>query len=88
MQPKSFDGVTFNEARDGTRLKSQMERVREMMQSGIWYKLSHLVMWCGGTEASISARIRDLRKPRFGGHTISRRHIAGGTWEYRMEVAR
>lgn len=36
------------------------------------------------SESGISARIRDLRKPEFGGHTIERRARSGNLYEYRM----
>lgn len=35
------------------------------------------------SEAGLSARIRDLRKPQYGGHTIVRRKN-GSLWEYRL----
>ncbi len=37
---------------------------------------------------TISARIRDLRKPQFGGHTVHRRPVAGkpGLYQYRLEL--
>lgn len=36
------------------------------------------------SESTISARIRDLRKPQHGGHTIKRRTRHGQTCEYWM----
>lgn len=36
------------------------------------------------SESTISARIRDLRKPHYGGHTIKRRTRHGQTSEYWM----
>jgi hypothetical protein len=39
------------------------------------------------TETGISARLRDLRKPKFGGYTVEiRRRSDGGLWEYRLVV--
>lgn len=32
--------------------------------------------------AGVSARIRDLRKVRNGGHMVQRRRRSEGTWEY------
>lgn len=37
------------------------------------------------SEATISARIRDLRKQKFGGRTIHRRSRGGQTYEYWLE---
>ncbi len=39
------------------------------------------------TETGISARLRDLRKPKFGGYVVeSKRRFDGGLWEYRLVV--
>lgn len=39
------------------------------------------------SESACSARIRDLRKPQFGGFIVNSRPRAGCTaWEYRVEV--
>jgi hypothetical protein len=39
------------------------------------------------SESAVSARIRDLRKPQFGGYTVKSRPRQGCTaWEYRIEV--
>lgn len=38
------------------------------------------------SESTISARIRDLRKPQYGDHTIHRRTRHGHTREYWMVV--
>lgn len=82
-----FDGETFEAERDGKRLGSQLERVRDAMRDGQWWTLIDLAMECGGSEASVSARLRDLRKPKFGNHIIERQYVKDGLWQYRM-VAR
>lgn len=81
-QPR--DGATYDDTRDRTRLNAQHLRVYEAIKIGGWYTLRALAMLTGDGEASISARLRDFRKPRFGGHTVERRHIEGGLWEYRL----
>jgi len=35
-------------------------------------------------EASASAHLRSLRKDRFGGHTVNRRHVREGLFEYQL----
>lgn len=82
-----FDGATFNQERDGDRLAGQLGAVYEVLSDGRWHKATELERRVGSNWASINARIRDLRKPRFGGHKIARRNVGGGLWEYRMEVA-
>lgn len=82
-----FDGITFDKDLDGERLSGQLLRVFNQMRDGRWYTLSYLATLCGGSEAGVSARIRDLRKARFGGHLIERRRRGdqkGGLWEYRL----
>jgi hypothetical protein len=74
---------------DGARIASLLERVKAHMLSGAWYTLDELASLVGGSEAGISARIRDLRKPQFGGYNIQRRRRAmgpakGGLHEYRL----
>lgn len=80
-----FDGETYDRERDFERLSSLLGRVHEVMSDGMWYTLNMLRNRCGGTEASLSARVRDLRKAKFGGHTVIRRYIKNGLWEYMLE---
>ena len=84
--PLHFDGETYSAAEDGERLATQLRRVYQAFRSGEWWTLARLAKYVGGSEAGVSARIRDLRKERFGGHLIDRRRIpdSRGLWEYRM----
>ena len=81
-----FDGATYDPIQDGPRLSSQLERVRKAMSDGKWHSLHELVISCGGTEASISARIRDLRKTKFGGLDVVRIRADKGLWLYRVKA--
>ncbi len=83
-QRPAFDGSTYDASRDGGRLYAQLYRVRELMADGCWHSLAALSAAAGDPEASISARIRDLRKPKFGGHLVERRYVSSGLWEYRL----
>jgi hypothetical protein len=80
----AFDGDTYNSKRDHKRLKRQLDSVHELMRDGQWRSLRTIADLCGGSEASISARLRDLRKVKYGGLTVERRHAVGGIWEYRV----
>lgn len=82
-----FDGWTYDPDRDHDRLNQLLGRVEAQVADGRWYTLHELALLAGGSEASVSARLRDLRKPKFGGHTIERRYIADGLWEYRFTRA-
>lgn len=79
-----FDGRTYDPALDGERLGTQLDRVRDMLlgHRGEWFTLSELQSIAGGSEAGVSARLRDLRKERNGGHDVRGRRRSGGTWEY------
>jgi len=54
------------------------------MRDGNWRTLPQIHAATGEPEASISAQLRHLRKERFGGHTVNRRHIENGLFEYQL----
>lgn len=83
-----FDGETYSPSRDKHRLKGQLKAVYEAMQDGKWHSLQGLALSIGAPEASISARLRDLRKDKFGGFTVKRRNLGGGRWNYCMEESK
>ncbi len=78
-----FDGAALTVA-DGARLASQLDRVKALMLDSRWRTLGAIRAAVGGTEQSVSARLRDLRKPRFGAFTVERRRVAEGLFEYRV----
>jgi hypothetical protein len=81
-----FDGATFNRDRDENRLRRQLDAVRRSMLSGGWWTLARLATAAQGSEASVSARLRDLRKQKFGAYDIERRYVANGVWEYHLRM--
>jgi len=81
----AFDGSTYEPQSDYSRLTGQLARVRAFMADGKWWGLATLAIAAGGTEASVSARLRDLRKSKYGSHIIDRRRIGtSGLFQYRM----
>lgn len=85
-----FDGKTYDPALDGARLNTLLGKVYAVMSDGKWRTLREIQSLTGGTEASVSARLRDLRKPRFGRHTVERRRRgepSDGIWEYQVRQA-
>ncbi len=90
----NFDGPTFVSELDGERLKGQMSRVFQVVRGGEWLTLGEISVRCKPinrmgreSDASISARLRDLRKLRFGGFTVDRRRRgdpSSGLFEYRV----
>ena len=79
-----FDGDTFDQALDGPRIGRQLDAVRDLLLAhrGEYFTLREIQQVAGGSEAGVSARIRDLRKARNGGHDVQRRRRDGGLWEY------
>lgn len=85
MNGSLFDGPVLDSELDDGRLLKQIERVYSVMQSGAWWSLSNIGSATGFPEASISARLRDLRKPWWGGHDVTRRRVGdSGLYEYRL----
>ena len=85
-----FDGPTFEETHDADRLMGQLGKVYQCMKDGKFRTLAEIkaAIECG-SEAGISARLRDLRKPRWGGHTVERRRrgeAEKGLHEYRLTL--
>ncbi len=80
-----FDGATYRRDRDQARLAAQLGRVADALSDGEWWTLAELRATTGDPEASISARLRDLRKGKFGGYTVRAENLGGGVWRYRLE---
>lgn len=82
-----FGGATFDQEFDGERLTTQYDRVSTLMADGAWRTLREIVVACGGSEGGVSARLRDMRKPEFGGVEVERRRRGdpkAGLFEYRV----
>lgn len=75
-------GDTFDPVQDGERLGAQYVAVRDLMRDACWRTLGEVRAATGYPEASISARLRDMRR---GGFVVQRRRRlgVGGTYEYR-----
>lgn len=80
----SAGGETFDHDRDGERLNLQREKVFAVMRDEQWHTLGVLEKITGYPQASISARLRDFRKPKFGSYTVERRYVSNGLWAYRL----
>lgn len=57
-------------------MNKQLKRVFELMQDGAARTLDEIANALGISESSAGARLRDLRKPRFGGYTVKREKLA------------
>jgi hypothetical protein len=85
---------------DRETMRTQLEVVRDVMQSAAecdaWLTLTEISRITRYGEASISAQLRHLRKPSFGGFRVEKRRREGedtaanaktaapGKWEYRI----
>lgn len=78
---------TLIPSRDASRLARQLALVRAAMSDGQPHTLAELARAASCSTASASARVRDLRKPRYGAHTVSRTYIDNGVWEYAIVPA-
>jgi len=79
-----FNGPDYKPARDNARLTSQNERIFEVMKTGKALTLHEISELTGEPEASVSAQLRHLRKPRFGSHGVSKDYLGGGLYAYRV----
>ena len=82
---RDFGGATYDPKKDKTRLTTQLAQVRHLMIDGRKRTLAQIAQLVGGSEAGVSARLRDLRKSRHGSYIVQRARIAGGLWVYWIE---
>jgi DNA-binding IclR family transcriptional regulator len=80
------DGSTYVHERDARRLAGQHCRVLAYLRDGQWHTLAEIAEHTHDPEASVSARLRDLRKPKFGGYIVEREYVARGLFRYRLKV--
>lgn len=80
-----FDGPDLTSA-DTVRLGGQLAKVFALMKDGKFRTLEHISILTGASEAGVSARLRDLRKAKFGGHTVERRRVRAGAAQYEYRV--
>ena len=93
QQTLDFDGATYARDFDYDRLNAQLKRVYDVMKDGKWRTYAEISAEMPfGTQdpqASISARLRDFRKAKFGLFKVDRRARGGrekGLFEYRLRI--
>lgn len=83
----NFDGNTYDRRLDQKRLSTQFLTVRDLMLDGQWRTLQEISNVTGYPITSISARLRDLRKTRFGLYSVERGRLGdAGTYIYRVRA--
>ena len=84
---KRFDGSDYIPEKDDVRLTKQHDRIKMAMLDGVWRTLEEISKITNDPQASISAQLRHLRKPRFGAWDIQKRSRGkreSGLFEYRL----
>jgi hypothetical protein len=82
-----FAGATYLPDEDDGRLAGQLIRIYSVMKGGEWRTLQEIAELTGDPQASVSAQLRHLRKPKFGSHVVNRRprgDRASGLYEYQV----
>lgn len=82
----AFDGATYVPRRDYERLSGQLKAVFDLMKDGKFRTLSEISQTVEGSEAALSARLRDLRKEKYGGHQMISEYVSRGLYRYRVIV--
>ena len=68
-------------------LKAHVQKIKEIMMDNVWRDPQAIEDLVGfGHSAGTTARLRDLRKDKFGGHFVDIRYLRGGgpMCEYRL----
>lgn len=84
MSDPEFDGDDYQSDRDKPRLTGQIKDVITFMRDGLWHSVTQIAATTQHPEPSVSAQLRNLRKDRFGGHTIERKYAGGGLYLFRL----
>jgi hypothetical protein len=84
-----FDGENYEYKHDHGRLRKHLEKIFSFMLDGTWRTLDEISSVTGCDPKSVGSRVRDLRKEKFGGHTVERQRRGDpklGIYEYRLTV--
>lgn len=84
MNEQVFDGSDYDHERDHVRLETQLAKVFNLMKDGRWRSLTEIENETGAPQASVSAQLRNLRKERFGGHTVNKKYVHDGLYVYQL----
>ena len=84
----AFEGSDYKAEFDFKRLTGQIRRIFITMKDGQWRTLGEISATTGDGESSISAQLRNMRKERYGTHSILKRRRgepSNGLFEYKLE---
>src|SRR5262245_3101999 len=88
-KPK-FAGTSYDPELDEERLAGQMPCMCRLMEDAVHRTLREISDETRIPEASVSARLRDFRKAKWGGHIVNKRRRGDpkhGLWEYQLILA-
>ena len=81
---KAFDGETYRPDFDYSRLGRQLSLVWDYMEDSRWHYPEELEDALDERWASISARVRDFRKQKWGEHLVITQRRKGGLFRYML----
>src|SRR5688572_12420258 len=88
---RKFHGADFVESRDQSRLERQIDRIFNVMKDGVWRSVDEIAELTKDETTgfaykatSISAQLRNLKKPENGSHTLNRRHEGNGFYRFQI----
>ncbi len=61
------------------------KRVLDFMSDHAWHSLDEISRAAMCSPTGASARIRDLRKARYGGHSVECRQVSVSVFQYRLK---
>ena len=89
IHDSKFDGSDVVKKLDNPRLEKGITRIFNYMKGERWLTLETISESTSIGESSVSAQLRNMRKDRFGGHTIEKRRKGertSGLWEYKLII--
>lgn len=71
------------------KLHSDVAAVKRALRKKTWMTLREIQIELNDRLVyielqTVSARVRDLRKAKYGSHIVDRRYVGQGVWEYRL----
>jgi hypothetical protein len=79
-----FDGAFYRPDRDDEPLADQLTRIYDVVKDGQWRTVAEIAALTRDMATSVSAQLRNLRKPRHGGFRVESRIREGRLFEYRL----
>ena len=86
----TFQGSDYSAPEDRKRLGKQAVKAFEYMKDNGWQTLNSISKATSQPEASVSAQLRNFRKPKFQPvdaiYDVEKRYAGKGLWEYKLII--